>query len=224
MKGGFFITGTDTGVGKTWTTVALMRHLQKQGRSVLGMKPVAAGCTLNDGQWQNADALLLQENGSLTVDYRCINPYALRDPVSPHIAAAQADCNVQLEEILRNFYHLRSLVDMVLVEGAGGWLAPLNDHQDIADLAAVLELPVILVVAIRLGCINHARLSYRAILAASQPCAGWIAVCSEPNMLVRDENIATIRRALDAPLLGVLPYTHYPDFNFLSKRLKLDVA
>lgn len=221
MTGGFFITGTDTGVGKTWATVALMRHLQSLGSSVLGMKPVAAGCFLNDGQWQNDDALLLQENGSLAVDYTCINPYALKAPVSPHIAAAEMGCTVQLEEILRNFYHLRSLVDIVLVEGAGGWFAPLNDRQDIADLAAVLELPVILVVAIRLGCINHAKLSYQAILASGQPCAGWIAVCSEQHMLAREQNIATIRRALDVPLLGILPYTHYPDFNFLSKHLQI---
>ena len=221
MTGGFFITGTDTGVGKTWTTVALMRHLQHQGSSVLGMKSVAAGCTLNDGQWQSADARLLQENGSLAVDYRIINPYALKAPVSPHIAAAEMDCTVRLEEILRNYYHLRSLADIVLVEGAGGWYAPLNEHQDIADLAAALELPVILVVAIRLGCINHARLSHQAILASGQFCAGWIAVCSEQNMLAREQNIKTIRHALDAPMLGILPYTHYPDFNFLSKHLQI---
>ncbi|HEY5141202.1 MAG TPA: dethiobiotin synthase, partial [Methylococcales bacterium] len=192
MEKGYFITGTDTNAGKTWATIALMRYFKKQGKIVVGMKPVASGCSLpctawerQDGRLKNEDALLIQENASIKIDYDLINPYAYELPVSPHIAGISNPVN--LATIVERFNTLKELAEIVLVEGAGGWYVPLNDHEDISDLAKSLALPVILVVAIRLGCINHAKLTWQAIQHSGIPCAGWIAMCLDPEMLNRDE-------------------------------------
>lgn len=219
MERGYFITGTDTDVGKTWATIALMRYFKQQGKTVVGMKPVAAGCTFQDGQLKNADALLIQENASVNMDYDLINPYAYALPVSPHIAGAHNPVNLAV--IAERFNALKTEAEIVVVEGAGGWYAPLNDREDISDLARALALPIILVVAIRLGCINHAKLTYQAIQYSGLPCAGWIAVCVDPALLYLDENIQTIKAALSAPLLGVLPYMDSADFDLLAGRLVL---
>ncbi len=219
MEQGYFITGTDTNAGKTWATIALMRYFKQQGKSVIGMKPVAAGCFMQDGQLKNEDALLIQENASVKIDYDLINPYAYELPVSPHIAGINNP--VKLATIVERFNTLKELAEIVLVEGAGGWYAPLNDHEDISDLAKSLALPVIIVVAIRLGCINHAKLTWQAIQHSGIPCAGWIAVCVDPDMLNRDENIHTIKTALNVPLLGVLPYLASADFDLLAGKLAL---
>ena len=219
MKKGYFITGTDTNVGKTWATIALMRYFKQQGRSVVGMKPVASGCSMQDGQLKNEDALLIQENASVKIDYDLINPYAYELPVSPHIAGINNPVN--LATVIDRFNNLKALAEIVLVEGAGGWYAPLNDHEDISDLAKALALPVILVVAIRLGCINHAKLTFQAIQLSGIPCAGWIAMCVDPDMLKPDENICTIKTALNVPLLGVLPYMASADFDLLACKLAL---
>ena len=213
MEQGYFITGTDTNAGKTWATIALMRYFKQQGKSVAGMKPVASGCFMQDGQLKNEDALLIQENASLKIDYDLINPYAYELPVSPHIAGINNPVN--LATIVEKFNALKELAEIVLVEGAGGWYAPLNDCEDNSDLAKSLALPVIIVVAIRLGCINHAKLTWQAIQHSGIPCAGWIAVCVDPDMLKPDENIQTIKTALNVPLLGVLPYLANIDFDFL---------
>lgn len=218
MKPAYFITGTDTEVGKTVATLALMHYAKQQGKTVIGMKPVAAGCELQDGQLKNDDALLLQAAASVQVDYDIINPYAYLAPVSPHIAGANNP--VVLDKVRANFNALTALADIVLVEGAGGWYAPINEQQSISDLAQSLALPVILVVAIRLGCINHARLTYQAIHASGLICAGWIANCTDPTMLNRDENITTIKQALNTPLLGVLPYQQSVDFDFLARQIQ----
>ena len=217
MSKGFFITGTDTGVGKTWATVALMRHFKAQGQSVVGMKPVAAGCEWIDGQLKNEDALLLQQNASIVLRYEEINPYAFKMPVSPHLAAEQNP--VQLDKIIQGFERLKNKADVVIVEGAGGWLAPLNHKMDIANLAEALQIPVIMVVAIRLGCINHARLTFQSIQAANVECAGWLAMCTAPDMEKRDENIETIKTKVSAPLLGVLPYIDEKDFDVSVKHI-----
>ena len=219
MEKGYFITGTDTNAGKTWATIALMRYFKQQGKSVVGMKPVASGCFMQDGQLKNEDALLIQENASLKIDYDLINPYAYELPVSPHIAGINNPVN--LATIVEKFNALKELAEIVLVEGAGGWYAPLNDREDISDLAKSLALPVIIVVAIRLGCINHAKLTWQAIQHSGIPCAGWIAVCVDPDMLKPDENIRTIKTALKVPLLGVLPYLASADFDLLAGKLAL---
>ncbi len=219
MAKGYFITGTDTNVGKTWATIALMRYFKSRGKSVAGMKPVASGCFMQDGRLQNEDALLIQENASLPIDYDLVNPYAYELPVSPHIAGIKNP--VKLDRLAAGVEVLKTLADIVVVEGAGGWYAPLNEREAISDLANTLALPVIMVVAVRLGCINHARLTYQAIAQSGLNCAGWIAVCTDPDLLNRDENILTIKNLVDAPLLGVLPYTEAADFDFLSAQLKI---
>jgi len=216
VKKGFFITGTDTDVGKTWATIALIRFFKSQGMSVVGMKPVAAGCKWLDGQLKNEDALLIQENASVDMEYQQINPYAFETPVSPHLAAKQT---VKSEVILQAFYDLKDKAEVVLVEGAGGWLVPVNGEYDIADLAKDMQLPVIMVVAIRLGCINHARLTYQAIINSGCVCAGWLAVCVDSKMVMQKENIATIKNKIAAPLLGELPHTLKKDFDFLAKNI-----
>jgi len=219
MTHGYFITGTDTDAGKTWATLALMAHFKQQGKTVIGMKPVAAGCIMQDGQLKNADALLLQSHASIQAAYELVNPYAYELPVSPHIAGR--DNPVVLDEVLTCFNALKQQAEVILVEGAGGWLAPINHHQDISDLATSLALPVIMVVAIRLGCINHAKLTFRAIQQSGVSCAGWIATCTGHGMLAQEENIHTIAAALGVPLLGVLPYTEVADFNALAAYLRL---
>lgn len=219
MGTGFFITGTDTGAGKTWTTVALMRYCKKQGKTVLGMKPVASGCFEIDGCLRNEDALLLQENASFKLPYEWVNPYAYREPVSPHLAGRENPAD--LDDIAGIFFQFKDKADVVLVEGAGGWLAPITERKDMADLAKRLNVPVIMVVAIRLGCINHAKLSHRAILAHGVDCAGWVAVCSEPRALRQEDTIQTLRKTLDSPLLGVLPFLRAPDFDRLADCLAI---
>ncbi len=205
MKKGYFITGTDTDVGKTFVTVALMRYFKQQGNTVLGMKPVASGCVAGESGLRNDDALLLQADASKKIDYDLINPYAFVSPVSPHIAAREDDKEIKLSVINESFQVLKEQAEIVLVEGVGGWLAPLSPSVDVADLAVSLQLPVILVVAIRLGCINHARLSYAAIKSSGITCAGWIANCTEENMLKQQENIEMIAQKIQTPLLGVMP-------------------
>ncbi len=215
MKKGFFITGIDTGVGKTWATIALMHYFKQQGETVVGMKPVAAGCEWLDGQLKNEDALLIQEHNSLSLDYKAINPYAFEQPVSPHLAALENTVNIDV--IVHAFNQLQDKADVLLVEGAGGWLSPISNKYDIADLAKKLQLPVLLVVAVKLGCINQARLTYQAIQASGVECRGWIAICTDPEMLMKNENIEMIRNKISVPLLGVLPYSAKMDFNYLAK-------
>ncbi|WP_305908504.1 dethiobiotin synthase [Methylomarinum sp. Ch1-1] len=217
-KQGFFITGTDTGVGKTWATVAMMKRLIRQGRRVAGMKPVAAGCEWLQGQWKNEDALLIQRHASVDLPYHQVNPYAYRLPVSPHLASNGAEIDIVL--LHKVFTDMKQKADIVLVEGAGGWLSPLSHELDNAGLAKQLGLPVILVVAVRLGCINHGLLSWRAIQASGLDCVGWIAMCIDAEMAFADENIDFLRQRIEAPLLGVLPHDEQADFEQLSYSLQ----
>jgi dethiobiotin synthetase len=217
MGKGYFITGTDTNVGKSWATITLMRYFKAQGKTVVGMKPVASGCFMQDGQLKNEDALLIQKNASVELDYDAINPYAYELPVSPHLAGVKKQ--VILDEVVSGVEVLKELADIVLVEGAGGWCTPLNERQDNSDLARSLDLPVIMVVAIRLGCINHAKLTYQAIEQSGASCAGWIAMCTDPDMLSWNENIQTIKVSMATPLLGVLPYMKVADFSLLAEQL-----
>ena len=216
MTAGFFITGTDTDVGKTWATIALMRGLQGCNLQVAGMKPVAAGCVWRDGQLKNADALLMQANASMDLDYAMINPYAFEPAVSPHFACGEVV--VELPVLVDRFKQLKQLTDFVVVEGAGGWYSPLSAEFDNADLARALGLSVILVVGVRLGCINHARLTLQAIQQANLSCLGWVAVEIDPLMQGFQANLTYLQQQLDAPLLAVLPHIQTPDFEFLSQQ------
>lgn len=220
MQKAYFITGTDTDAGKTWTTVALMHAFEKRGLSVIGMKPVASGCRLEDGKLKNEDALLLQQHASIRADYDLINPYAYALPISPHLAGRDNPADLAL--ILSRFHHLKSMADIVLVEGAGGWHSPVNDSLDISGLARALGLPVIMTVAIRLGCINHARLTARAVRSDGLELAGWAAVSSTPNATYVPETIDAISQSFDSPLIGTLPYCEQSDFNWLSGFLDLN--
>ncbi|MEN8169862.1 MAG: dethiobiotin synthase [Pseudomonadota bacterium] len=205
MAKGFFITGTDTEVGKSWCTLGLMAKLQQQGHSVVGMKPIASGCTETPDGLRNEDALLIQQQSSTTVDYEIINPYSFLPAIAPHIAAAQAGQRIKLGKIIERFIQLRAQADYVVVEGVGGWQVPLNENETLADLAVALQLPVILVVGLRLGCINHALLSAESIRATGCTLAGWIANTIKPQMAEPQQTIDAIAQRIDAPLLGVVP-------------------
>lgn len=217
---GFFVTGTGTGVGKTISTVVLMHYFRSQGKVVSGYKPVASGCSRESGQLQNQDALLLQANSSQLLPYELINPYAFEAAISPHIAAKESNQLIDLSVITANYAELVARSDLVVVEGVGGWHAPLSDSMDVAALAQVLGLPIVLVVGIQLGGINYARLTFDAICASRLPCVGWIANCVEPEMLAVAENIATIRQSISAPLLGVIPYDEELDFSVLARTIE----
>jgi dethiobiotin synthetase len=216
-KKSYFITGTDTGAGKTWSTAALMHHFKMKGSTVMGMKPVASGCEEISGQLRNEDALLLQALASVPVPYELINPYAFKEPVAPHLAANGQIIDIDL--IHAAYKNLQTLVDVVLVEGAGGWLVPLGRDQDWSDVVMRLNIPVIIVVALKLGCINHARLTHKVIANAGIPCAGWIAACVDETMLRPEETLQTLFSLIDAPLLGVFPFQKSPDFAELSKAM-----
>lgn len=216
---GFFITGTDTGVGKTWVTATLMHIARQRGISVLGMKPVASGCEVKDGQLINEDALILQSQASIPVAYSEINPYAFRAPVSPHIASEQVGCSILLEKIMECFNRLRTQADLVFVEGVGGWAAPLSSDLTVADMAARLGLPVILTVGLRLGCLNHALLSASAIGQSGVELAGWVGNRIDAEMQCADKNIDTLKSRLPAPCLGILPYSECFDPVSLSRHL-----
>lgn len=205
MKRAYFITGTDTNVGKTWATLALMNHFKQQDLSVLGMKPVASGCEKISNEWKNSDALAIQKNGSFVVDYEIINPFAYELPISPHLAGKENPAN--FDTIFANFQTLQNLTDVVIVEGAGGWYAPLNETQTIADLAKKLNLPIILVVGIRLGCINHALLTAQAIQNAGLHCVGWLAICNDESFECVDLTIESLKKRLAMSLLAIFPYS-----------------
>ncbi len=206
MARGYFITGTDTEVGKTWCTVGLMAALQQQGKTVVAMKPVASGCERTAEGLRNDDALRLQAQASIELPYESANPYAFEPAIAPHLAAAQNGITIRLDAIVDAFQRLQGKADVTLVEGVGGWQVPLNETENVADLAHALGLPVILVVGLRLGCINHALLTAESIRASGCTLAGWIANGIDPAMAEQQNNIASIQQRIAAPLLGVVPY------------------
>jgi dethiobiotin synthetase len=198
---GFFVAGTDTEIGKTHATVFLIRALAGAGLKVVGMKPVAAGAEPTERGLRNADALVLAASANVAADYALVNPYCLSAPVSPHIAAELAGIRIEISSIVQCFRKLATLADYVLVEGAGGWLAPIGERESMADVASALGLPVILVVGLRLGCLNHALLSARAIEASGLRLTGWIANHVDPRYERLQENLSTLERLLGrAPL------------------------
>jgi dethiobiotin synthetase len=222
MTKGFFITGTDTDVGKSWCSVGLMAKLQQQGHRVVGMKPVASGCTPTSAGLRNADALLLQQQASKLIDYDLINPYSFLPPIAPHIAAAQAGHRIKLGKIVERFIQLKAEADYVLVEGVGGWQVPLNDDETVADLALALQLPVILVVGLRLGCINHALLTAESIHHSGCTLAGWIANTIDPQMAQQQQTIDALTQRLDAPRLGIIPHLQQLDVTTVASHIHLD--
>jgi dethiobiotin synthetase len=206
MTQGLFITGTDTGCGKTEITLGLMQALQQRGEKVVGMKPVASGAEETAEGLRNEDALRIHRQGGSELPYAWINPFAYAPPIAPHLAAQSAGRPIDLQRIADHFERLADKADRVLVEGVGGWLVPLTGEATVADLALRLELPVILVVGMRLGCINHALLTDAAIRQSGARLLGWVANQVEPQMASREGNLQTLQKRLSAPCLGVVPW------------------
>jgi dethiobiotin synthetase len=213
MNRAYFLTGTDTAVGKTLIAAALLRAAAAQGLRALGMKPVAAGGA------EDVEALVAA--GNVAAPRECVNPYLLAAPLSPHLAARHEGIAIDLEVIARRFDALRDRADFLVVEGAGGFRVPLSDTQDGADLAARLGLPLILVVGLRLGCLNHALLTAQAIRARGLRLAGWVANQIDAQMACVAENVDTLRARLAAPLLGCVPHQARPDAARVAALLKL---
>ena len=216
----YFITGTDTGVGKTLISCALLHAFAAQGQRVVGMKPVAVGC---DDDGHNQDVEQLRAASNILMSYGQINPYSFLDSIAPHIAAQNAGVRIDFARILTSYHELASQADVVIIEGAGGFRVPLNNNQDTADLALQLGLPVILVVGMRLGCLNHALLTVSAIEACGLKCAGWVANVIDAEMLAGQDNIIALQQRLTAPLLGVVPWQPQPDARIVALQLKLEL-
>ena len=197
MKQAFFITGTDTGIGKTYIACKLIQQYVAQGYKVVGMKPVAAGCDWVDGAWVNDDVLKLEAASNVKAPRALTNPYSFKEPIAPHIAAELEGKIIEIEVIKQAFDELCELADIVIVEGAGGLLVPLNNNCDMADLAKALNIPIIVVVGIKLGCINHAQLTVEAIKARNCRLEGWIANKIDQTMPYCEENIVSIAKKLD---------------------------
>lgn len=194
MKQSYFITGTDTGIGKTYVACQLMQQYAAQGLKVVGMKPVAAGCEFINGKWQNEDVHKLTAASNVEAPRELVNPYCFNEPIAPHLAAEKAGVEIEITVIKNAYNALLQIADVVIVEGAGGFLVPLNDKETLADLVLALNIPVIVVVGIKLGCINHTLLTIEAIKARKIALHGWVANQIEPNMPVMRENIATIAK------------------------------
>ena len=209
MKTAYFVAGTDTEIGKTYASCALLHAFRTRGQRAVGMKPIAAGVDAA-GLNEDVEALIAASSADLAapISRALVNPYCFADPIAPHIAAEEAGVRIDAETVKHALTELAESTnaDIVIVEGVGGFLVPLGTELDAADLAVTLGLPVILVVGMRLGCINHALLTAQGIRARGLPLAGWIANCIDPAMLRLEENLAALQQRLAAPLLGTLPF------------------
>ena len=221
MTKGFFVTGTDTGVGKTLVCCALLYGFAALGKSVVGMKPIAAGVVEGAASPLNEDVVSLRAASTIDAPSALVNPYCFIPAIAPHIAAQQAGVRIDVTHIVQAFTQLAARVDVVIVEGVGGFCVPLNDSDDSADLARCLDLPVILVVGMRLGCLNHALLTAHAIRARGTRLAGWIANRIDPAMTAVEDNIAALAERLAAPLMGKIDFTVVPDPQRIAHKLDL---
>jgi len=227
---GLFITGTDTEIGKTFVSSLLINLLAEEKLQVIGMKPIASGAKEVDGVLKNEDALSLIKASNVKTDYQIINPYVFEPAVSPHIAAEQVNTEIEFTKIQNNYEQLTKISDVVVVEGVGGWYAPLTCHTTVADLAIALKLPVILVVGLRLGCLNHALLTAQAIRQSGLPIAGWVANHVEKDFSSAEKNIETLKHFFnDFSFLGSVSYqtnlnrSHQHTINKKSFMDKLDL-
>jgi len=216
----YFVTGTDTGVGKTLISCALLYAFAAHGKRVVGMKPVAAGCDDDD---LNDDVKKLRSATNILASLGQINPYSFPYPVAPHIAAHNSGARINLERILESYRELAAQADVVIVEGAGGFQVPLNEAEDTTDLVIALEIPVIVVVGMRLGCLNHALLTVRAINDCGLKCAGWVANVVDAEMASLEENIQSLQQRINSPLLGIVPHQSSADARTISSQLNIDL-
>jgi len=221
MKQSYFIIGTDTNVGKTYVASALVRHFAKAGYQTIGMKPIASGCMQTpDGDLLNDDVLALSTASNVVAPLDLTNPYRFSPAIAPHIAAEQAEEIVDCEKIKQAYHELTQLAEVVVVEGAGGFLVPLNRQETLADLAVTLNIPIILVVGMRLGCINHALLTVEAIKSRGLTLAGWVANQVDAEMPVFEENLASLQQRIAAPCISVVLWQKDVNFNtdsFIAK-------
>lgn len=202
----FFITGTDTGVGKTHVSVSLVKALVEHGLKAAVMKPIASGSTPTPQGLRNEDAEALANASNVDVPYTTINPYCFEPAISPHIAADEAKIAINIDIIKQNFEKLRAVADVIVVEGAGGWYAPVSLTQSMADLPRALNIPAVLVVGVKLGCLNHAKLSKEAISNSGVEFAGWVANCIDPTLERAAENLSSLEYMLGTPPLAVFPH------------------
>ena len=216
---GIFVTGTDTGIGKTAVSCALLRMFKQRGLNVQGMKPVASGCELIDGVWKNDDALALMQACESSVEYGLVNPYALPEATAPQIAAHSAGITLGLAPIQMAYHCLSAEADSVLVEGVGGWLAPLSNALDQADLVRALDIPVLMVVGMRMGCINHARLTEQAIQADGFNFLGWVANYCEADFDINGDYYQALSASMQSPCLAKLPFNGQLLFTHAGKSI-----
>lgn len=214
MAQAYFIIGTDTNVGKTYVASQLIQHFVATGLKTIGMKPIASGCELaENGELINEDVQKLNSASNIGATSNLINPYRFAPAIAPHIAAEKVGTTMRIDTIQQAYAQLTELADVVIVEGAGGFFVPISAQQTLADVAVALNIPVILVVGIKLGCINHALLTVEAIQARSLTLAGWVANQIEPEMPMIDENLATLKQRISAPCLSVVPWQKPAQFN-----------
>lgn len=214
MKQSYFVIGTDTNVGKTYVASALVRHFAAKGYSTIGMKPIASGCMRNgNGVLLNDDVSALAAASNVPASLDLINPYRFEPAIAPHIAAAQVEKIIDCEVIRLAYQQLKAVADVVIVEGAGGFLVPLNNQETLADLAVLLNIPVILVVGMRLGCINHALLTVEAIKSRGLTLAGWVANRVDAEMPVFEENLVSLQQRIAAPCISVVGWQEEVVFN-----------
>ena len=214
---GLFIAGTDTGVGKTRVAKALIMRGVAAGKRVAAMKPISAGCVQTSEGWLNDDVAQLRAVSNVALPIRLMNPYAFELPIAPHIAAQEAGIEINLDRIEFAYREIASQADEVIVEGAGGLLVPINAQQTTADIVLRLNLPVILVVGMRLGCLNHALLTVEAMQQRGIKIEAWVANQLDPAMLAFEQNLASLKARITAPLLCVLPTMRTPKNTMLTK-------
>lgn len=222
MTKSIFVTGTDTEVGKTFYSKLLLHSLNAQGLRTAAMKPLASGAAMHEGKLRNADALLLQQAANTSFPYELCNPYCFEAAIAPHLAAKQLGIRIDPDVILQAYKKLQQRADVTVIEGVGGWLVPVDDKQTVADLIQTLGVPVILVVGMRLGCINHALLTADNIKQRGITLLGWVANMMEPGMSHLDENIMSIAARIEAPLLDTIEFINNPEADTPSQRLNVD--
>ncbi len=215
----WFITGTDTEIGKTWCTLAFIQYLKNQGLRVAGMKPIASGCYWSPTGFRNSDAEQILTVSGLDVPYNWVNPYAFEPPIAPHLAAAQVGKPIELEAITKNYHQLAPQVDTVVIEGVGGWRVPISAKESLKDIVLAVKAQVILVVGLRLGCINHALLSAETIIRDGCSLVGWIANPIDPDFEGQG-SVDTLSKHLEVPLLAQMPYLPQLDILQLAKKFQ----
>lgn len=207
-----FITGTDTMIGKTYITVGLLNLFKQKKLQTFGIKPISSGCVLKNNEWVNDDVMRIRQHSSIQLSYQQMNPFAFKPHIAPHIAAQNEGKDITVTKLIHKTKDvLQTPADVCVIEGVGGWYCPLNHKQTMADYVKTMQFSTILVIGVRLGCLNQALLACKAILLDQVPLIGWIANCIDPHMENREENIATLNAMLPVPCLGVVDYLGRPE-------------